>query len=111
MTVAALRKLKLDNPTVGVVRTPRHLYYFNGAGPWPGVTTVTDVLDKPALTKWHREQVAAAAIANAERLVTDREAGNVDAAIAYLLAVRTAGTEGRERGLADPCSPRVGPAA
>ncbi len=21
----------------GVVRTPRHLYYFNGEGPWPGV--------------------------------------------------------------------------
>lgn len=92
------RALNLANPTVGVVRTPRHLYYFNGAGPWPGVTTVTDVLDKPALTKWHREQVAMAAVANAERLVADRDAGNIDAAVAYLLAVRTAGTEGRERG-------------
>ena len=100
MTVATAkpRKLKTDNPTVGPVRTPRHLYYFNGAGPWPGVTTVTDVLDKPALTKWHREQVALAAIANAERLATDRLAGNVDAAVAYLLAVRTEGTVGRERG-------------
>jgi hypothetical protein len=98
MTATATRRLKLDNPTVGVVRTPRHLYYFNGAGPWPGVTTVTDVLDKPALTKWHREQVATAAIANAERLLADREAGNVDAAVAYLLAVRTEGTVGRERG-------------
>lgn len=98
MTATATRKLKTNNPTVGVVRTPRHLYYFNGAGPWPGVTTVTDVLDKPALVKWHREQVALAAIANAERLVTDRVAGNVDAAVAYLLAVRTEGTVGRERG-------------
>jgi len=99
MTVAAkARKPKTDNPTVGVVRTPRHLYYFNGAGPWPGVTTVTDVLDKPALTKWHREQVALAAIANAERLIADREAANVDAAVAYLLATRTAATDGRERG-------------
>lgn len=98
MTATATRRLKLDNPTVGVVRTPRHLYYFNGAGPWPGVTTVTDVLDKPALTKWHREQVATAAIANAERLLADRAAGNVDAAVAYLLAVRTEGTAGRERG-------------
>ncbi len=97
-TATKPRKLKLDNPTVGVIRTPRHLYYFNGAGPWPGVTTVTDVLDKPALTKWHRTQVAEAAIANAERLLADREAGNVDAAIAYLLAVRTEGTAGRERG-------------
>ena len=83
---------------VGGFRTPRHLYYFNGAGPWPGVTTVTDVLDKPALTKWHREQVARAAIVNAERLLEDRETGNVEAAVNYLLAVRNEGTIGRERG-------------
>lgn len=82
----------------GVVRTPRHLYYFNGAGPWPGVTTITDVLDKPALTKWHREQVALAALVHADRLVTDREAGNGDAAVAFLLAARNEGTNGRERG-------------
>jgi hypothetical protein len=82
----------------GVVRTPRHLYYFNGAGPWPGVTTVTDVLDKPALTKWHRTQVAETAVAHAERLVADREAGNIEAAVAFLLAARNEGTNGRERG-------------
>jgi hypothetical protein len=83
---------------VGVVRTPRHLYYFNGAGPWPGVTTITGVLDKPALTKWHREQVALAAFANLERLIADKAAGNEDAAIAWLLAARNEGTTGRERG-------------
>ena len=32
----------------GVVRTARHLYYFNGQGPWPGVTSITRVLDAPA---------------------------------------------------------------
>ena len=85
-------------PTVGIHRTPRHLYYFNGAGPWPGVTTVTGVLDKPALVRWSREQVARAAIASAERLVADRDAGNEDAAVAYLLATRNEGTDGRERG-------------
>ncbi len=84
--------------TLGVVRTPRHLYYFNGAGPWPGVTTVTDVLDKPALLRWHKEQVARAAIVSAERLIADRQAGNEDAAVAYLLATRNEGTDGRERG-------------
>ncbi|MCX7336321.1 MAG: PD-(D/E)XK nuclease family protein [Hyphomicrobiales bacterium] len=89
---------KIATTAPGVVRTPRHLYYFNGSGPWPGVTTVTDILDKPALTKWHRTQVAEAAIANAERLLADRESGNVEAAIAYLLAIRTEGTNGRERG-------------
>ena len=85
-------------PTIGGVRTPRHLYYFNGAGPWPGVTTVIGVLDKPALTKWHREQVARAAVAHAERLITDRDAGDTDAAVAYLLALRDEGTVGRDRG-------------
>jgi len=85
-------------PSVGIHRTPRHLYYFNGAGPWPGVTTVTGVLDKPALVRWFREQVARAAIASAERLVADRDAGNEDAAVAYLLATRNEGTDGRERG-------------
>jgi hypothetical protein len=87
-----------DAPAIGAVRTPRHLYFFNGVGPWPSVTTVTDVLDKPALTKWQREQVARAAVQHAERLVVDREAGNIDAAIAYLLTVRDAGTDGRDRG-------------
>lgn len=82
----------------GVVRTPRHLYYFNGAGPWPGVTTVTDILDKPALVNWKREQVAQAAVTHAERLVADREAGNVEAAVAFLLATRNEGTNSRERG-------------
>jgi hypothetical protein len=85
-------------PGVGAVRTPRHLYYHNGRGPWPGVTTVTDVLDKPALVKWKREQVAIAALAHAERLVRDREDGNDDAAVAFLLSARNEGTNSRERG-------------
>lgn len=85
-------------PGVGVVRTPKHLYYFNGKGPWPGVTTVTDVLDKPALLKWHKEQVALAALDHADRLVKDKIEGNVDAAVAFLLATRNEGTAGRERG-------------
>lgn len=84
--------------TIGVHRTPRHLYYFNGRGPWPGVTGVTDVLDKPALLRWHKEQIALAALTYAERLVADREAGNADAAVAFLLGARNAGTDGRERG-------------
>ena len=97
ITVAAPRP-RTQVSTVGVHRTLRHLYYFNGAGPWPGATTVTDVLDKPALVKWKREQVAQAAIANAERLIADRKSGNIEAAVAYLLAVRNEGTNGKERG-------------
>ena len=39
-------------PVAGVHRTKTHQYYFNGAGPWPGVTSITKVLDAPALTYW-----------------------------------------------------------
>ena len=73
----------------GVHRTKTHLYYFNGAGPWPGVTTITRVLDAPALTNWKLEEVAKAAIASAERLVDDREAGKTDAAVKYLTTLST----------------------
>lgn len=85
-------------PGVGPVRTPKHVYYFNGKGPWPGVTTVTGVLDKPALLRWHKEQIALAALAHVDRLAKDKEAGNDEAAVAFLLKTRNAGTDGRERG-------------
>ena len=62
------------------------------------MTTITDVLDKPALTKWHREQVARAAIAHLDWMVSNRGTGNEEATIAYLLAARNEGTTGRERG-------------
>jgi hypothetical protein len=95
MTTATRSRRTVATPTEGVHRTPRHLYYFNGAGPWPGVTTVTDVLDKPALTKWKVEQVALAALENAERLVDDRDSGRGEAAVAYLT---TGNTAARDRG-------------
>ena len=57
----------------GVVRTARHLYYFNGSGPWPGVTSITRVLDAPALTNWKLGEVARSAVENAERLVDTGE--------------------------------------
>ena len=98
MTAATGPRAKIAPAHIGVTRTPKHLYYFDGQGPWPSVTTITGILDKPALTKWHRTQVAEAAIAHAERLLADRLAGNVEAAVAFLLNVRTDGTNGRERG-------------
>jgi hypothetical protein len=76
-------------PVAGVHRTPRHLYYFNGEGPWPGVTTITKVLDAPALTNWKLGEVARSAVDNAERLIADREAGKTDAAIKYLTTLST----------------------
>lgn len=98
MTICTRRRSSTQIPEVGVLRTPRHLYYFNGRGPWPGVTTVTDVLDRPALVKWKREQVAYAALEHVDRLLADRAAGNHEAAVAFLMNVRTEGTNGRERG-------------
>lgn len=102
MTAPALTITGPRRPTAGsqagVVRTPRHEYFFNGAGPWPGVTTITDVLDKPALVRWKREQVALAAIGHLDWLVANRDTGNEEATVAYLLAARNEGTTGRERG-------------
>ena len=58
-------------------------------GPWPGVTSITKVLDAPALTYWKMNQVAQAAIASAEQLIRDREAGKTDAAVKYLTTLST----------------------
>jgi hypothetical protein len=78
---------------VGAHRTKTHLYYFNGHGPWPGVTSITKVLDAPALTYWKMNQVAQAAIAGAERLIEDREAGRVDAAVKYLTTLSSSAAD------------------
>ena len=58
-------------------------------GPWPGVTSITRVLDAPALTNWKLGEVARSAVENAERLIEDREAGKVDAAVKYLTTLST----------------------
>lgn len=74
---------------VGPRRTKNHQYYFNGEGPWPGVTTITNVLDKPALVSWKMSQVALAAIEQAERLIEDRAEGKTEAAVKYLTTLST----------------------
>jgi hypothetical protein len=59
---------------------PRHLYYFNGAGP---VARGDDRHRRPGQARAHRwkvEQVALAALENAERLVDDRDSGRGEAA-------------------------------
>lgn len=90
MTTATFtRSRKAATPAEGIHRTPAHLYYFNGELVGPGVTTITKVLDAPALTYWKLGQVAETAIANAERLIEDREAGRADAAAKWLMALPT----------------------
>lgn len=87
MTTATAPRTR--TPAEGVHRTKTHQYYFSGAGPWPGVTTITKVLDAPALTNWKMTEVARSAIENAERLVEDREAGKTEAAVKYLTTLST----------------------
>lgn len=88
-TLEQMTTLAAATRPMGVHRTKFHLYYFNGEGPWPGVTSITKVLDAPALTNWKLNQVALNAIENAERLVADRDAGKVDAAVKYLTTLST----------------------
>jgi hypothetical protein len=86
MTTATAPK---RTPLAGPRRTKNHQYYFNGEGPWPGVTTITGVLDKPPLVNWKMNQVALAAIEQAERLIEDRESGKTEAAVKYLTTLST----------------------
>jgi hypothetical protein len=44
----------------GAFVTDDHRYYFNGDGPVPSVTTVLEVLDKPALSTWKAQQAVRA---------------------------------------------------
>lgn len=89
MTTSTTPRRRTATPPVGVHRSARHQYYFNGEGPWPGVTSITRVLDAPALTNWKLNQVALAAIESAEQLIRDREAGKSDAAVKYLTTLST----------------------
>lgn len=49
-------------PSVGAYRTQDHRYYWNGKGPYPSVTTVLQVLDKPAVVQWAKRTVAEGAV-------------------------------------------------
>ena len=64
--VVSADSLKLQNDLVksllpvGAFRTDDHRYYFNGIGPIPSVTTVLEVMDKPALSTWKAQQAVRA---------------------------------------------------
>jgi len=64
--VVADGSLELQNRLVkslipaGAFRTDDHRYYWNGEGPLPSVTTVLEILDKPALTTWKAKEAARA---------------------------------------------------
>ena len=62
----SLASLKMQHELVksliptGAFRTDDHRYYFNGEGPLPSVTTVLEILDKPALSTWKAQQAVRA---------------------------------------------------
>ena len=82
----------------GLRRDARHRYYLDDAGPIPSVTTITGILDKPALTWWRLEQLAANAVQDAEMLAIMRDRGDTEAAIKYVMTRRDASDAARERG-------------
>lgn len=56
-------------PSVGAYRTQDHRYYWNGKGPYPSVTTILQVLDKPAVVQWAKRTVAEGAVNRAEEVL------------------------------------------
>lgn len=44
----------------GAYMTSDHRYYFNGEGPVPSVTTILEVMSKPALVTWKAQEAARA---------------------------------------------------
>lgn len=66
--VVADDTLELQNKLVkslipaGAFRTDDHRYYWNGEGPLPSVTTVLEILDKPALTTWKAKEAVRAVL-------------------------------------------------
>lgn len=71
-------------PSVGMYRTPDHRYYFNGAGPFPGVTSILGIIDKPALVEWAKRETAECAIRNLDLLDGLRSTGGDRLAVEWL---------------------------
>jgi hypothetical protein len=83
----------------GLRRDARHRYYLgDDPTPIPSVTTITGILDKPALTWWKLEQLAANAVQDAEMLAIMRDRGDTEAAVRYVMYRRNASDAARERG-------------
>jgi hypothetical protein len=68
----------------GIYRTDKHAYYWNGDGPFPGVTGVLNVIDKPALAEWAKRETAECALRNWELLDGMRRTGGDRLAVEWL---------------------------
>jgi hypothetical protein len=74
----------LSIPKIGAYRTEKHQYYWNGRGPYPSVTTILDVMDKPALVSWAKRTVAEIAVNRWEEVGAYIQRDSPDAAIQWL---------------------------
>lgn len=69
----------------GLIRTDDHRYYWNDLGPFPGVTTVQNVLSKgDGLINWAKDMVANYAVENAYRVAWQVQAGDKEGAREFL---------------------------
>jgi hypothetical protein len=74
-------------PTVGLFRDDKHRYFWNGSGPWPGVTSVIKALDKPAIIEWAKRETARCAVDNYDFVADLVTRGGPDAAKAWLARI------------------------
>lgn len=74
-------------PTVGLFRDDRHRYYWNGEGPYPGVTTIIKALNKPEIIEWAKRETARCAIENYDFVADLVKRGGPDAAKAWLASI------------------------
>lgn len=58
----------------GVYMTSDHRYYLNGQGPVPSVTTVLEVLSKPALVTWKAQEAVRALFRSSEAFLSEDQA-------------------------------------
>ena len=72
------------SPTLGLVRDARHRYSWNGGPPYPSVTTILGIKDKPALVGWAKRETAACAVRNLEVLERMVKSGGPQAAVEWL---------------------------
>jgi hypothetical protein len=70
----------------GLVMSQDHRYWFNGEGPRPSVTTVLEILSKPALVYWKGQEVARAIYRDSKSFFGEKWEQGEDAAIKWAMA-------------------------
>jgi hypothetical protein len=73
-------------PSMGLFMTADHRYYMNGNGPAPSVTTILEVLSKPALVQWLAKEAARACIRNWSELASVLETEGEEKAVNWAVA-------------------------